>query len=228
MNDLSRQAEREGLPRIDFAYLDWQERRIRRDMLLSIAVGLLLGLGGLAVTDLAPVPAIGSGIDAVSVPAFAGPVLFGVVLAVGRLSLGFGWAVLNGALLAAGLLGAHLVVSAARGESLLHVLGGGAAPDRLMFVTVVCTALAYLARHENIWGDAAAGLLAVLLTTDTLGGVVVWRPALVSPAPSWGSEAGLAFGLFCIALLRSRWTGRLRAAGVAGAVAAVYAFVTAA
>jgi hypothetical protein len=193
---------------VDYDCLDRRERQIRRHMLGGMAVGLLLSAAGSVITT----PGNGA------LSALITSIFLIVMLTAGRLSLGFGWALVNTGLTAAGLLTGHVFTATFRGESPLDFPGAGLGVDGLLLLLVLTGALAHVARRESIWGDVAAGLLALVMAAGALHGG--WNGSGILPGPGWAWAAALVFGLICAVPLRSPWARRIWV-GAAGAVAAI-------
>ncbi len=188
-------------------------------MLVGLAVGVLLGTTAVLLHDALPH----------AVFAIVDPYLFLVVVIVtGRLSLGFGWALVNSALASFGVLISQLTAMAVvHGQSPLDFGGGGGSLNRLLFLMVLSGALACLTQPETVWGDAAAGALAALFFADVVDDVAAWIQSTAAPAWQWASGAAIALGLGCVTFLRPRAFGRLRALGIALALVALYALAVA-
>ncbi|MEW9532290.1 hypothetical protein [Microbispora sp. NPDC049125] len=190
---------------VDFECLDRRERLIQRQLLLCLITGILLGA-------VAPAPTAGP------MAPLAGPLLLVVMLVVGRVSLGVGWAAVNTGLTVAGLACGRLVTVTARGQSLLDVPGS----DRMLLLLVLAGVLAQIARHVSPRGDAAAAVLAMVLAAGVLDDTGPWTAGYVPPAWPWGSAAAFGFGLLCVAMLRRRAAADLGESCTAGAVTAAH------
>jgi hypothetical protein len=200
-----------------FADLERWERRIEGQMLLSLAVGMLLGAVTALLRGALPRPVI----------AMVDPyLLMTMVIVTGRLSLGFGWALVNSALATFGVLISQLTVMAViHGESPLDYGGGGGGLNRLLFLMVLSGALAYLTRWEGAWGDVATAALAALFLVDAMGHVIGHLHAVARPAWQWAGAAAITLGLACVAVLRPELRPRLRTFGIALVPVAVYGAV---
>ncbi|MGI5491744.1 hypothetical protein [Microtetraspora malaysiensis] len=196
----------------DFADLERWEHRIQRDMLLGLAMGVVAGALAAVCVRFAPAQA----------SAAADPYLVvAVVILAGRLSLGFGWALVNCTLTAFGAVISRIVCAAVIGGQ--SPLDGGVADslNRLLFLMVLSGVLASLTRLRDKWGDVAAGGLAVLFLVDDVDGYLDVLNGAVLPVWQWGTA--LALGLACALCLRPTLPSRLRASGVAFGLVVVYA-----
>ncbi|MEV0969448.1 hypothetical protein [Microtetraspora glauca] len=206
-----------GLPG-DFADLERWERRIQRDMLLGLALGVVVGA----------LAALGGGRAPAQVFAAADPYLYlAVVILAGRLSLGFGWALVNCALTAFGLMISRILGAAIFGGQ--SPLDGVAADslNRLLFLMVLSGVLASLTRLRGVWGDAAAGGLAVFFIIDVVDSYLDRINGTVPPTWEWATTAAVALGLICALCLRPSLSCRLHASGIALALAVVYTLAVA-
>ncbi len=202
----------------DFADLERWEHRIQRDMLLGLAMGVVAG--ALAAVSVRFAPA--------QVSAAADPYLVvAVVILAGRLSLGFGWALVNCTLTAFGALISRIVCVAVIGGQ--SPLDGGVADslNRLLFLMVLSGVLASLTRLSDMWGDVAAGGLAVLFLVDDVDGYLNLLKGAVLPVWQWAAGAALVLGLACALCLRPTLPSRLRASGVAFGLVVVYTLTAA-
>jgi hypothetical protein len=190
---------------VDFECLDRRERLIQRQLLLCLATGILLGA-------VAPAPTAGP------MAPLAGPLLFVVMLVVGRVSLGLGWAAVNTGLAVAGLACGRLITVTAHGQSLLDVPGS----DRMLVLLVLAGVLAQIARHASPRGDIAAAVLAMVLAAGVLDDTGPWTAGYALPAWPWGSAAAFGFGLLCVAMLRRRAAADLGDSCTADAVPAAH------
>ncbi|GLW98029.1 hypothetical protein [Microtetraspora sp. NBRC 16547] len=202
----------------DFADLERWERRIQRDMLLGLAMGVFAGA----------LATLGAGRAPAQLFAATDTYLYlGVVILAGRLSLGSGWALVNCTLTAFGMLISRIVCAAVFGGE--SPLDGGVADslNLLLFLMVLSGVLASLTRLRGMWGDAAAGGLAVLFLIDVVDGHLDRMNGAVLPTWEWAASMSFVLGLVCALCLRPTLLCRLRAAGIALALAALYTLAVA-
>ncbi|WP_157530597.1 hypothetical protein [Microtetraspora niveoalba] len=207
-----------GDPPGDFADLERWERRIQRGMLLGLAMGVVAGV----------LTALGGRFAPAQVSAAADPYLYlAVVILAGRLSLGFGWALVNCTLTAFGVLISRILCAAVIGGQ--SPLDGGVAEalNRLLFLMVLSGLLASVTRLRDVWGDVAAGGLALLFLVDVVDGCLGRMNGAVLPVWEWAAGAAVVLGVACALFLRPTFRCRLNASGIAFGAAAVYTLAAA-
>ncbi|GAA3474797.1 hypothetical protein [Nonomuraea roseola] len=192
----------------DFAEYDRRQRGIQRHVLAAFLGGLVVGLVGVVVSELAT-------------DFHYDPYIYlALAVAVGATASGLGWALLTTFLASASTVVAAMGGSALRGDLNFEAIGGTSSGLNLVVGQLVALGLlAYVSRRSDGWGDLGAGVVSGLLLADVIDratpGGIDWEPAFW-PVPA---VAVTVLSVLVIFLLRRATAGRVRAAAVAAVVA---------
>src|SRR5262245_39301682 len=145
---------------------------------------------------------------------------FLLVMLMGRIGLGFGWALANSALATFGTLLAEMVGSVAlHGESPLALGQGGMGLNTLLFLLVIAGVLAYGTRRHDMWGDLAAGALGAVLVANMTDDLVEWRRTADFDGWEWSLGVAAVVAVVCTVCLRPSMGSRMRAVMLGVAIA---------
>ncbi|GAA2902174.1 hypothetical protein GCM10010517_68040 [Streptosporangium fragile] len=197
---------------LDFVEGDRRDRAILRHMVLSLFVGMTLGVVGAL---LAYGPEL--------LYALYGPYVYIVfVVVVGRTAAGFGWAVLASALATFGSTISLMAATIFASETEFPVLGTDGAQVNLTIVILASIGvLSYLAKRADLGGDFAAGAAGGLAALEAVDRSLPIGPGHVPGFWPWGALAVAVLVLGMIFTLR-HGLGRVRGALIALIVVSSY------
>ncbi|MBO3746578.1 hypothetical protein J5X84_10920 [Streptosporangiaceae bacterium NEAU-GS5] len=183
--------------------LDRCERRIQQHMLIALIAGAILG-AIIATFDQMVPRAVYVVLDPYA--------FFLLVMLMGRIGLGFGWALVNSVLATFGTLLAELVGSViVHGESPLTLGQSGTGLNTLLCLLVIAGVLAYGTRRHDYWGDLAAGALGAVMVANMSDDLAHWRRTASFDGWEWSLGAASIVAVACVVCLRPNTGGRLRA-----------------
>ncbi|MFI6294138.1 hypothetical protein ACIBEJ_21290 [Nonomuraea sp. NPDC050790] len=199
----------------DFAEYDRRQRGIERHVLAAFLGGLAVGLLGMFVGENAP---------ALLSDLYDPYVYLAMSITLGVTSTGFGWALLTTFLATVSSLVAAMGGTALQGRFNMDVVGGGPVALNVLLVLLVGLGLlGYLTRRTDLWGDLAAGGIGALVLADVIDRAT---PGFLDTGATFWPVPAVVVGVLTVVAvcgLRRTTAGRLRALGVAAAVAGLFA-----